>query len=315
MKPFGEFLASLRTSAGLSLEDLALLADSSKSTISRLENEGVSYPFRSPVRKQIISLSEILCASPKDSERYLELAGMKRSHLTEVEEVQLAFIPVILPGIPEEEHDLIRLQHVYEQRLSDIEKRIAPVKRVPASLEIKQQLYIDNLNEIKERLERLQNRKKLRATKAFQLSPAQLITESLILLNFAHPLTESQKASIEELAGVSLNKMLEIPTFINEAEPLEPQIASLLDTINISNEEWHACHILVNPPGYAPAAFLLLAEIHGRSGHFPGFVRLRPVQGSITTYEVAEIINLQTVRDTARVFNNGSSISHHTASV
>lgn len=300
MKPFGEFLASLRTSAGLSLEDLALLANSSKSTISRLENEGISHPFRSPVRKQIISLAEILCASPKDSERYLDLLGMKRSHLTEVEEVQLAFTPGIPPGIPGEEHDLIRLQHVYEQRLTEVEKRAALVKRLPTSMEIKLQHYTHNLNEIKERLEQLQNRKKLPAAKAFQLSPNYVITESLVLLNFAHPLTASQKASIEELAGVPLDKMLEIPTFINESKPLEPQIASLLDTIDLSHEEWHTSHILVNPPGYAPAAFLLLAEIHGRSGHFPGFVRLRPVQGSVTAYEVAEIINLQAVRDAAR---------------
>ena len=315
MKPFGEFLASLRTSAGLSLEDLALLANSSKSTISRLENEGVSHPFRSPVRKQIISLAEILCASPKDSERYLDLLGMKRSHLTEVEEIQLAFTPIIPPGILGEEHDLIRLQHVYEQRLTNVEARVALIKHVPVSLAIKQQQYTNNLNEIKERLERLQNRKKLPVTKALQPSAAHLITESLILLNFAHPITESQKAHIEELAGVSLDKMLEIPTFINEAEPLGPQIASLLDTIDLTNEEWHACHILVNPPGYAPAAFLLLAEIHGRSGHFPGFVRLRPVQGSVTAYEVAEIINLQAVRDNARASNNVSSISHRAASV
>jgi transcriptional regulator with XRE-family HTH domain len=315
MNLFGDFLASLRTSAGLPLEDLAVLADSSKSTISRLENEGVSYPLRSTVRKQIISLAEILCGSPKDSERYLDLLGMRRSHLTEAEEVQLGFIPVIQRGIAEEEHDLIRLQHIYEQRLTDLGERAARIKRVPACLEIKLRHYTDNLNEIKERLEHLHNRKKLPAAKALQLSPANLITESLILLNFAHPLTESQKASIEELTGVSLDKILDIPTYINEAEPLAPQIADLLDSINLTHEEWHACHILVNPPGYAPAAFLLLAAIHGRSGHFPVLVRLRPVQGSLTTYEVAEIINLQAVRDAARASHNGSSTSHRPANI
>ena len=56
MKPFGEFLASLRTSAGLPLEDLALLANSSKSTISRLENEGVSHPFLVPCANKLSPL-------------------------------------------------------------------------------------------------------------------------------------------------------------------------------------------------------------------------------------------------------------------
>jgi hypothetical protein len=58
--------------------------------------------------------------------------------------------------------------------------------------------------------------------------------------------------------------------------------------------------LLVNPPGYAPAAFVLLAELHGRIGHFPSLVRLRPKSGPVTTYEVAELLNLQTIRDAAR---------------
>lgn len=316
MGSFSEFLSNLRTGAGLSLEDLALLADGSKSTLSRLENNEVSRPFRGTVRKLIISLAEILCASPKESERYLELAGMKRALLTEAEEVQLDFTSVILPGVPLEVHDLFRLQRMYEQRLADLERRAILIRHPPASLEIKLQYYANNLNEIKEELERLQNRKKLLEAKTLLVSPARLITESLVLLNFAHhPLTESQRASIEELTGRSLDKTLDIPTLIDEDELLEPQIANLLNAVDLSNEEWHACHILVNPPGYAPAAFLLLVEIHGRCGHFPAFVRLRPLQGPVTTYEVAEIINLQAVRDAARVSNSASTLPNHAVSV
>ena len=260
MGSFGEFLSNLRTGARLSLEDLALLADGSKSTLSRLENDEVSRPFRGAIRKLIINLAEILCASPKDSERYLELAGLKHT-LTEVEEVQLGFTPAIPPGVPTEEHNFVRLQLIYEQRLADLERRAVLVRRLPASLQIKQQYYTNTLNEIKEELERLQNKKKLSGAKTMQVSPAHLITESLVLLNFAHhPLTGAQKASIEELTGRPLDKTLDIPTLIVEDEPLEPQIADLLATIDLSVEEWHASHILVNPPGYAPAAFLLLAE-------------------------------------------------------
>ncbi len=50
---------------------------------------------------------------------------------------------------------------------------------------------------------------------------------------------------------------------------------------------------------YAPAAFLLLAEIHGRIGHFPTLVRMRPKHGSVTSYEVVELLNLQTIRGAA----------------
>jgi hypothetical protein len=58
---------------------------------------------------------------------------------------------------------------------------------------------------------------------------------------------------------------------------------------------------LVNLPALAPAAAALLAELHGRMGYFPAIVRIRPVAGSTPpAYEVAEIINLQAVRDAAR---------------
>ncbi len=58
---------------------------------------------------------------------------------------------------------------------------------------------------------------------------------------------------------------------------------------------------VINPPGYAPATAVLLAEIHGCTGYFPAIVRLRPVAGTTPTrHEVAEVINQQAVRDAAR---------------
>ena len=45
-----------------------------------------------------------------------------------------------------------------------------------------------------------------------------------------------------------------------------------------------------------------LAEGHSRIGYFPAIVRLRPLAGSLPPhFEVAEIINLQAVRDQARL--------------
>jgi hypothetical protein len=59
--------------------------------------------------------------------------------------------------------------------------------------------------------------------------------------------------------------------------------------------------MIINPPGYAPATAALLAELHGRSGYFPAILRLRPVVDTTpTVYEVAEIVNLQVVREQAR---------------
>lgn len=70
---------------------------------------------------------------------------------------------------------------------------------------------------------------------------------------------------------------------------------------HLHSEEWQTHPLLINPPGYAPAAFVLLAELHGRIGHFPSLIRLRPKPGPVTTYEVAELLNLQTIREEARL--------------
>ena len=123
----------------------------------------------------------------------------------------------------------------------------------------------------------------------------------MLILNFTHPLTPEQRAQIEELAHTSIEEVRTIPVQIDQSEPLEPQITSIVDSVGLSSEEWQTRPFLINPPGYAPAAFVLLAELHGRIGHFPSLIRLRPLPGSTpTVYEVAELINLQAIREEAR---------------
>ena len=122
----------------------------------------------------------------------------------------------------------------------------------------------------------------------------------MLILNFSHPLTDEQRAQIETLAHTSIEEVRTIPVQIDQAEPLEPQITAIVDAVGLSSEEWQTRSLLINPPGYAPAAFVLLAELHGRIGHFPSLIRLRPKTGPMTSYEVAEILNLQTIRETAR---------------
>ena len=122
----------------------------------------------------------------------------------------------------------------------------------------------------------------------------------MLILNFTHPLTSAQRAQIEELAGTSIDEVRTIPVQIDQAEQLEPQITAIVDVVGLSSEEWQTRSLLINPPGYAPAAFVLLAELHGRIGHFPSLIRLRPKPGPVTTYEVAELLNLQTIREAAR---------------
>ena len=123
----------------------------------------------------------------------------------------------------------------------------------------------------------------------------------MIVVNFAHPLTEAQRAQIEALTGRKVERVVDVPTQVNEDVPLEHEVADLVDGAGLTAEEWQREAILVNPPGYAPAAVVLMAELHGRMGHFPTVLRMRPVAGSASpVYEVAEVMNLQAVRKRAR---------------
>ena len=122
----------------------------------------------------------------------------------------------------------------------------------------------------------------------------------MLILNFTHPLTPEQRAQIEALANTSIEEVRTIPVQIDQGEPLEPQITTIVDAVGLSSEEWQTRPLLINPPGYAPAAFVLLAELHGRIGHFPSLIRLRPKPGPVTIYEVAELLNLQNIRETGR---------------
>ncbi len=122
----------------------------------------------------------------------------------------------------------------------------------------------------------------------------------MLILNLTHPLTSDQRAQIAALAYTHIEEVRTIPVEINQAEPLEPQIVAIVNEVGLSSEEWQTQQLLINPPGFAPAAFVLLAELHGRIGHFPTLIRLRPKPGPVTIYEVVELLNLQTVREAAR---------------
>jgi hypothetical protein len=123
----------------------------------------------------------------------------------------------------------------------------------------------------------------------------------MLLLNFGHPLTEAQLARIRELAGQDIERVVVVPTQFDHAQAFDEQIRELLATVPLSPEQWQTTPLLINPPSLAPITAVLLAEIHGRSGYFPTIIRLRPMAGIVPPqFEVAELLNLQAVRDAAR---------------
>lgn len=123
----------------------------------------------------------------------------------------------------------------------------------------------------------------------------------MIILNFAHPLTEIQLAGIEALAGEKITGVTEISSQIDHESPIEQQIETMLEQIELNPREWQAKPLLVNLPSLNYSAAALLAQLHGRIGFFPPALRLRPnTEGVTPHFEIAEIINLQAMRERAR---------------
>jgi hypothetical protein len=122
----------------------------------------------------------------------------------------------------------------------------------------------------------------------------------MILLNFSHPLTPADVAAVEQLTGQPVD-VIDLKTQFDHEQPFAEQVGALVESIGYSAQAWQTTPIIVNPPAFAPIAAVLLAELHGRMGYFPPIIRLKPVPNSTPPrYEVAEIINLQAVRDRAR---------------
>jgi hypothetical protein len=123
----------------------------------------------------------------------------------------------------------------------------------------------------------------------------------MVLLNFSHPLTPAQVARAEELMGAKAERLIEQMPQFDHDRPMGDQVREVVDSAGLSPAEWQTAPLLINLPGFAPAAATLLAELHGRMGYFPSVLRLRPMTDStLRQFEVAEVIDLQAVREEAR---------------
>jgi len=123
----------------------------------------------------------------------------------------------------------------------------------------------------------------------------------VIVLNFSHPLTDEQRTQLESITEQSLETPIRRQASFDNDRDFGPQIAELADSCELDGDAWQTEPILIVPPALNAIAVLLLAELHGRMGHFPSCVRLRPVENSVPTrYEVAEVLDLHGQREAAR---------------
>lgn len=122
----------------------------------------------------------------------------------------------------------------------------------------------------------------------------------MLVLNYSHPLTSEQRAQLEALVGEPL-EVRDLAAHLDLAQPFAEHAVALADAAGLSAEAWQTTPLLIVPPALNVAALALIAELHGRCGYFPPVVRLRPVPNALPPrFEVAEIVNLQAIRQAAR---------------
>ena len=110
-----------------------------------------------------------------------------------------------------------------------------------------------------------------------------------------------------ELLTLKALKAIQAATVLLVDDLVSPEVvayasprARIVQGVGLTSRDWQTLPILVNPPGFAPVASILLAYLHGLRGSFPELLRIArdPSSGG---YIVAAIIDLQTVRESGRI--------------
>jgi len=126
------------------------------------------------------------------------------------------------------------------------------------------------------------------------------MSTSLLLLNYSHPIPAEQLTRVAAICGAT-PEVREVGAQIDRIRPIAEVARAMADAAALSPDDWQTTPLILNPPALAPLALALIAELHGRCGGFPAMLNVRPVADSIPTrYEVAEVVNLQAVREAAR---------------
>lgn len=123
----------------------------------------------------------------------------------------------------------------------------------------------------------------------------------MLVVNFSHPLAPHQRDQLKACCGRPIDRVIDVKVQFQHDEPFGRQAVDAVDSAGLTGEEWQVQPLVVVPPSLAPIACACLAELHGRIGHFPPIVRLRPrPDATPPVFDVVEVVNLQQMRERAR---------------
>lgn len=126
----------------------------------------------------------------------------------------------------------------------------------------------------------------------------------VVLINFTHIITPEQITQIHAVSGLTVAEVIDVPVHFDDGQPYGEQIDALLEQAGLTAEEWQTLPLIVNIAAFSPIAAMLLAAIHGRAGFFPSILRLRRASDDASRFEVAELIQLQGIRNASRALRN-----------
>ncbi|HWR31084.1 MAG TPA: CRISPR-associated protein Csx15 [Negativicutes bacterium] len=124
-----------------------------------------------------------------------------------------------------------------------------------------------------------------------------------LIVNFSgHPVLPGQQKAIERIKHWTSSKVINVALGnVAEDHHFVSAIEKAINKIELTPDEWQSIPLVVIPSGYSLVWSVVQAVLHGRLGHFPDVVRLRPTAPlSTEKFEVAEIMNLHDVRHASR---------------
>jgi hypothetical protein len=123
----------------------------------------------------------------------------------------------------------------------------------------------------------------------------------MIIINFSHPLSQAQLKTIEQLTRFPIDNVYDVPVQFDPDQSFTTEIEALMADFPVDSKTLQTEPILICLPSLNFIAAMLIAWLHGKTGYFPAIIRLKRQSDVLPPiFEVAEVINLQALRDQAR---------------